>query len=423
MKIKLKSMVSFLLIYMMLIEIFISVFHFPRTVRFIIDIIALLLILFGRHKISLAISDKEFSWYFRYILLFMVFMVMNGVFRLVPIGQILWAVRNNYLYIFFGIIMIYLLKVQDVEKMFELFIKLQVVNVIMGTLEYFILHVQNDYLGGIFGIEQGCNANLNVYLMIINTYIICRYLYKKSSLKEIIWILGSSTYMAAISELKVFYVELVIIIICAVLLNRKSMKGFLILLGGLIGLLIGIRVMLAVNPESINNLLSFSNMVDYNTRMDYGGGDLRISRLGSTSQINRMFFKDNIFLKLFGMGLGACEDSTSFAICNSTFADHYRSLGYRNLTMSMNYLETGYIGIICFAVIFIWLFIIAGKMKNSMIQYKEMAVVCQIICIMTILNFWYSSAIRMNASYLTFFCIMSVFVYYRYEMKEKCRDD
>ena len=54
-------------------------------------------------------------------------------------------------------------------------------------------------------------------------------------------------------------------------------------------------------------------------------------------------------------------------------------------------------------------------MKNEMSEYKEMASVSQVICIMSVLNFWYSSAIRMNIAYLTFFCIMSVFIYYRYE--------
>lgn len=419
MKLKYKTLASFLLFYMMLIEVFISILHFPRSARFVTDVVALVLIFLCFRKISLAMSEKNYAWYFRYLILLMIFTVLGGIIQFVPLGQIVWAIRNNYLYILFGIIIVYVMKVKDIEKIFDVCIKLQVLNVIMGTFEYFILNVHNDYLGGIFGIEQGCNANLNVYMMIICTYSVCKYLSRKISLKKAGWILISCLYMAAMSELKMFYVELVIIIVSSVLLNRKSAKAFMILLGGIVGLFIGIQVMLTVNPESVENLMSISNMIEYNTRTDYGFGDIRISRLGAVNQIDNMFFKDDIGLRLFGMGLGACEDSTSFAFCNSDFAVHYRSLGYRNLTIAMNYLETGYVGLICFALIFILLFIVAGKMKTEMVEYREMAVVTQVICLMTIINFWYSSAIRMNVAYLTFFCIMVVFVYYRYEKDER----
>ena len=415
MRLKYKSIAFFLIGYMLLIEIFISIFHLPRNIRFVIDVVALILIFLGFQKISYALSEKGYRWYFGYIILFIVSTILGSFFRMVPIGQVLWAIRNNYLYILFGIIVIYLMDTHDVDKVFEFCLKLQVLNVIMGIYEYYILNVHNDYLGGIFGVDQGCNANLNGYMMIISAYAINKYLVKKMSIAKTIWVIGSCTYMAALSELKMFYVEVVLIVVCSVLLNRKSIKGFMMLAGGFLGLIIGIQVLSVVNPESVEDLKSITNMIDYNTRSDYGVGDIRITRLGSTNLINKWFFKDDMSLKLFGMGLGACEDSTSFTFCNSQFATQHRSLGYRNLTMSMNYLETGYIGVICFALIFIFLFLIATKMKNEMSEYKEMASVSQVICIMSVLNFWYSSAIRMNIAYLTFFSIMSVFIYYRYE--------
>lgn len=415
MQLKYKSIAFFLIGYMLIIEIFISIFHLPRNIRFVIDVVALILIFLGFQKISYALSEKGYRWYFGYIILFIVSTILGSFFRMVPIGQVLWAIRNNYLYILFGIIVIYLMDTHDVDKVFEFCLKLQVLNVIMGIYEYYILNVHNDYLGGIFGVDQGCNANLNGYMMIISAYAINKYLVKKMSIAKTIWVIGSCTYMAALSELKMFYVEVVLIVVCSVLLNRKSIKGFMMLAGGFLGLIIGIQVLSVVNPESVEDLKSITNMIDYNTRSDYGLGDIRITRLGSTNLINKWFFKDDMSLKLFGMGLGACEDSTSFTFCNSQFATQYRSLGYRNLTMSMNYLETGYIGVICFALIFIFLFLIATKMKNEMSEYKEMASVSQVICIMSVLNFWYSSAIRMNIAYLTFFSIMSVFIYYRYE--------
>ena len=79
----------------------------------------------------------------------------------------------------------------DVDRVFEFCLKLQVLNVIMGIYEYYILNVHNDYLGGIFGVDQGCNANLNGYMMIISAYAINKYLVKKMSIAKTIWVIGS----------------------------------------------------------------------------------------------------------------------------------------------------------------------------------------------------------------------------------------
>lgn len=402
---------------MMLVEAFISVFHMTRYIRYVVDLTAIALFFWGGKKFNKALSDKEFRWYYLYLFAYMGLLVLMAILRFVPIGQILWAIRNNFLYIFFAIIAIYSMSVRDVDRIMNTIVKLQILNVILGIYEYFVLHSTDDYLGGIFGIEQGCNANLNIYMVIVSSYIVCRYLSKKSNLKTLLLTVSSCTFMAALSELKMFYVELVLIVLCSVLLNKKSLKGFLVLAGGSIGIYIGIRVMMLVNPGSMEYLNSISNMIAYNMRTDYGGNDIRISRLGSTNQVNNLFFGDNKFYRLFGFGLGACEDSMSFAWCNSEFATMYRYLGYRNLTMAMTYLETGYIGLIAFAMVFVFMFIIAEKLKKKMVFHKEVAVFCQVICVLTVVDFWYDNAIRMNVAYLTYFALVMVIIYYKSEQQ------
>lgn len=417
MKLRMGNFIKFLLIYMMVIEIFISVFHMTRNIRFIVDLAAITIILFGGKKLSRALADKKFRGYYVYFFAYMIYVVLMAILRFVPLGQILWAIRNNFLYIFFAIIAVYSLSVRDVERLMKTVIKLQILNVIMGIYEYFVLHVSNDYLGGMFGIEQGCNANLNAYMVIISTYIICKYLNKKSDLKSVLLIVSSCALMAALSELKMFYIELVLIVVFAAFLNKNLFKSFWVLIGGIVGIFLGIRVLMLVNPGSMGYLNSISNMIAYNMRTDYGGNDIRISRIGSITQINRVFFGDNKFYRLFGLGLGACEDSVSFSWCNSDFATHYRDWGYRNLTIAMNYLESGYIGLIAFIMIFVLMFILATKLKKKMVNNQEVAVFSQVVCVLTVINFWYCNSIRLNIAYLTYFSLVLVIIYYKNEQQ------
>lgn len=416
MKLRLKNLIAFLIIYMMLVEVFISVFHMTRYIRYVVDLTAIALFFWGGKKFNKALSDKEFRWYYLYLFAYMGLLVLMAILRFVPIGQILWAIRNNFLYIFFAIIAIYSMSVRDVERIMNIITKLQILNVIMGIYEYFVLHSTDDYLGGIFGIVQGCNGNLNRYMVIISAYSVCNYLSKKSNLKSLLLTVSSCTFMAALSELKMFYVELLLIVLCAVLLNKKSLKGFLVLTGGFIAIFVGIRVFLLLNPGSAEYLNSISNMIAYNSRTDYGNG-IKISRFGSTNLINDLFFGDNKIYRLFGYGLGACEDSVSFAWCNSQFATSYRNLAYQDLTIAMNYLETGYIGLIAFAMVFVFMFIIAEKLKKKMIFHKEIAVFCQVICVLTVMDFWYDSAIRKNVAYLIYFALVMVIIYYKNEQQ------
>ena len=126
------------------------------------------------------------------------------------------------------------------------------------------------------------------------------------------------------------------------------------MLGVIAAIFIAIQIIGAVNPDivefysEIDNVTSYSQSTYENTIMNRGT---------AFSQIHDMFFGNDVKYNLIGYGLGYCEDSKRFAWANSPFAVRYGAMGYRNLSVAMLVLETGYIGLIGFIAIFVFMFV------------------------------------------------------------------
>lgn len=420
MKIKIKSLVCFQLYFIIIGELLVSVFHFPSAIRYLLDlnILILFVICFIKRKhISIPRIGKPF---FRYCTFLAIFLTVFAVIRLVPFGQVIWALRNNFFYIFFTGVCTFFLDKDDAETIMDNFLKLQSFNVICALIEYFILNYRHDYTGGIFGVEQGCNAYLNVYLVFVATYSMTKYMYGKIKLNKLLYYMISALFVAVLSELKIFYLEIVLIFVSIILLSRKSSKTYLVIFGGVASLFLGLQAFISFNSESARFLYSLENALEYATQSDYGFGDIRIARLTAITQVNDYFFKSNFWLKLFGYGFGACEDSVTFSLFNSDFATQYGFLQYRNLSSSMLYLETGAIGLICFIVLFVILFRICRKNQRLFEENhcNDIVVFVQTFSIIVILMVWYNSAIRREIAYFSYF-LLSVFFIFSKDLEKK----
>lgn len=418
--IQIKSLLKFQIYYLLIVEALISLLHFPSGIRYLLDLNVLVIItlMFIKRDASMYRSaSKDVN---RYMIAYMLLIVVFAILRLVPIGQMLWAVRNNFFYIFFGMACVRFFEKKDVDKIIDTLVKFQVLNFLCGMYEYFVLHIQNDFLGGMFGTEQGCNGYLNVYLVFISVYAIIMFLRKRISVAFFLWLVVSSMVLATLGELKIFYFEFVFVIVLVVLLEKKDLKTFFIVIGGIACIFIGLQILSVTSTGSMQYLNSIEDMIEYGSRADFGNGDVRISRLTAIAQVNEYFFKDNRWLLCFGYGLGACEDSTTFTICNSAFADRYSYLQYRNISSSMLYLETGMVGLVGFIGIFIMYFYQSLKNKKILEEhgYGYIATMVQIMSLMTIVIIWYNSAIRREIAYLTFL-ILSLMSIYLNHIKDK----
>ncbi len=420
MKIRINVLIRFQIYYLLIVETLISIFNFPDYIRYILD--ANLIVMMAFYVVGYKKNNvtKQGKMVFRYIFFVILFFVITAIFRNIPVGQVLWAVRNNFFYIFYFIICINMLDKRDIEILMQNIVKFNILNVICGIYEFFVLHVTGDDFGGMFGCQKGCNGYLNVYLVVISSYVITRFILKKETILNMLLVVISSVILASVAELKIFYVELLVVVVSEVLLNKKSLKLFLALVGGVLALFVGLQVLSITHSDSRRTIDSIENMIEYGSREEFGD-EIRIARLTAIQQIDKLFFKGNTKYRLIGYGFGSCEESETFSWANSKFAQKYGVIGYRNLSASMLYLETGAIGIILFLLIFVLIFVVAVNNKSHLKKYgyTYIAVFCQVMCLMCIGNIWYNSAIRREIAYLTFFVLSSVFIFIRTIAKEE----
>lgn len=420
MVIKQKHLIEFQIYYLLIVEALIDLLHFPDIIRYILDVNCIFLIVLALPKIKRLVNDKGSKSIGVYILFYMFLVTAFSIIRRTPIGQVLWAARNNFLYIFFFLICAYTLSLADTKRILRNTLRMQAFNIVCAVYEYFILGKSGDNLGGMFGIASGCNGYLNVYLCIITAYVIVQYVNKKASLSYLSYIILTSIVIAVVSELKFYFIELAIIIVASVILTNINAKNGILVIVGIIALFIGIQVLTALDPTSAELLQDFDSLNEY-TKITYG--NKVIARGTPFSQINNYFFNGNVFYNLFGYGLGACEDSVTFSWANSAFSARYGYLGYRNLSTAMIFIETGYVGIVTFMAIFVGVFVNAQKLKQNNMENRYFYAFSQVTSIILIANIWYNSTVRREIAYLSFFCMAAYIICEREKTKKATMDN
>lgn len=409
--IKIKDLIAFQIYYLMIYNAFVGILGVPSLIKHVLDINLVLILVLSLSRVSTMFKNKNYNKFFAYIIFYMILMLMIAAVKTVPLGQTVWAVRNNFFFIFFFMICIDVMHKEDCERIMNNLLKLQIFNVACAAVEFIFMGKTGDFLGGMFGVEHGCNGYLLIYMTVITVYTLTRYLKRLESAAALAWITLSNIILAAVSEIKIYFVELVLIFFLAFLLgNKKSLKNIYIVLFATIALIIGFSVMAQVFEGSMSFFNDIDDFLYYNTRSEYAEG-WRINRFTAIDQINTVFFNGDILLEIFGFGLGACESSQTFDWCNSSFADKYTTTQYRNLTVSMNYLETGYLGLIMFAAIFIAIILITNKFKKTEGYNSYINNFAQIFAIIIIIHFAYNAGIRIEIAYLSYFALALPFIF------------
>ena len=149
--------------------------------------------------------------------------------------------------------------------------------------------------------------------------------------------------VAALAELKFFFVEFAIILALASLFTGFTWRKFAIILGGILGLAVCATLLMEIFPI-FEGWFSFDRMLETATS-DKGytsSGDL--NRLTAIPRINELWLT-HWSQRVFGMGLGNC-DTSSFAIVNTPFFEQYGHMHYTWMSYAIMYLECGWVGLI-----------------------------------------------------------------------------
>lgn len=278
----------------------------------------------------------------------------------------------------------------------------------MVIIQYFLLGKQGDYLGGIFGVQQGCNAYLNIFQVIIVTKCILYCLNKRERFHSCAFKCAMALVIAAFAELKFFFFEFVLIVMIAILITNFSWRKLLIILGSIVAVYGAGIVLVRLFPNfadsmSIHGLLKIATSDKGYTSV----GDM--NRLTVIPMSNRLFLKNDI-QRLFGFGLGNCDYATGYSFLTTPFYRRNSWTHYMWLSTASIYLEMGIVGLFFFFGFFVMVFFKVHKNQKKAqtdIVYYQMT---KIMAIMGGVIAIYNSSMKTEAAYMLYFMLTLPFL-------------
>ena len=315
----------------------------------------------------------------------------------------LWGFRNNFRRYFAFFAFAAFLTREDAEDYYRFFDRLFWVNVIVSVYQFFVLGIDQDDLGGIFGTEVGVNAYTNIYFVIVITRSVVRCMEKQESTRSCMGKCVAALLVSALAELKFFFVEIILILLLATLVTSFSWRKILIILGGLGAIFVFAAVLTLIFPIFTDFLSIGYFLESASSSGGYtGAGDL--NRLTAISRINELWLTDWP-QRLFGLGLGNA-DYSSFEILNTPFYEQYGHMHYMWMTHAVTYLENGYIGLVFyfgfFALVFLGILRIEKRSQGIGRIHCHIAMIVTALCVIISV---YNSSMRHEASYMAHFAM------------------
>lgn len=320
----------------------------------------------------------------------------------------LWGFRNQFrFYAAFFACALFLTQ-EDAAQYWALFDKLFWVNGLISLIQYGFFGLRGDYLGGLFGAQQGCNGYTNIFFVIISAKSMVFYLERKEAAGECLRKCAAALLIAALAELKFFFVEFAVITVLAVLFASFSWRKLWLILGGCVGVAVFAALLAALFPEFSGWFSPEQMLQTAGSEKGYSSaGDL--NRLTAISGINYRIF-ENGGQRLFGLGLGNC-DHAGFDLLTTPFYREYSYLHYTWMSLSFLYLETGAVGLLFFFGFFALVFFRACKMgKRCSGVGRSFCRISAITAVCCVLIGVYNSSLRTEAGYLAYFVLALPFM-------------
>lgn len=416
-----KKSIFFVCIYMMLINFICDFFKLPTIIRYIPDLLLPFYILYLISNINILMKKKSVRNLLFIVILFFIHCVVGSVININSLFYFIWGFRNLFRFFCISFCAILVFDENDKDNFIKIIHRLFIFNSIICLIQYFILGYWGDAIGGIFRLgDTGGNSGVIYLLVIENTINIINYLNKKCSFKKLSLFMLISILIAIIAELKIIYIFIILIVLLSLILNKFSLRTFMIVSSIIVFLVLGFNVLQKIDPATAE-MLNIEKLIDYAGGESHGySTEYDISRTRAFSQINEYFFKDSIRMKIWGYGLGHCDVSSAFSIFNSTFAELYNDiLHYTWFSHAMLYLETGIVGYILYLSFYIYIIIYC--MKNREIDRTNYNFYNFIIIlgILSIIMTFYNSVLRNEISYFVYIILILPFVIKKKENKNE----
>ncbi len=378
--------------------------HVPGIIKYTLDL-SWIIVLFTMIFTKVQFVYKKTLPILVFTVIFILYASIVYICEYQSVFYFLWGIRNNVRYYIAFFAFAYFLDKDDIKLCMKVIDVLFIVHVIANFFQFFVLGYKWDYLGGIFGTELGCNGNSMILLIIVTVKSLLMCMHGNEKLQICLLKCGISLIIAAMSELKFFYVIFIFILVISAFITRFSFKKVLLFAGLTATVFIGGTVFTSIwgkgSTLNLERIIELITSTSYSSAKDLG-------RFTAIPIISETILED-LPLKLFGLGLGNC-DTSAFAICNTPFFRAHSYLNYDWLSSAFAFIETGYIGMSLFLLFFVIIILAAlslKRKKDSNSLYCEMAIVMSISCIAL---FFYNSSLRTDIAYIAYFMLALPFV-------------
>lgn len=353
--------------------------------------------------------------------LFFSYVTIAYLFQYQSVLYYLWGVRGNFRFFvaFFAVALF--LKAEDVEYYFKAFDLFFWINVVVTLVQFFALGVDGDQLGGVFGTQTGANGYSIIFFAVVLTRSLLFYLDKKESLHLFLLKSAVALLIAALAEIKFFFVAYILIVGLAMLFTNFTWRKFWAVVGGFAAVMGFAALLIIVFPNS-ENFLTWDFILEYAGSDKGYTGDGDLNRFNAIRIINEEWLKSNV-QRLFGLGLGNC-DFASFDFLLTPFFEAYGDMHYHWFSYAFLYLETGWIGLIFyfgfFVVAFYKLRKEEKKSEGTTRTYCRMGRILVIVCMVLSI---YNVALRTEAGYIMFFALAVPFAIAREQSVVVCKQE
>lgn len=384
--------------------------HLPLVIQMLMDVAWCLLgVLILINWRSLFQSSIQVKALLAVVVLFFLSTLVGLALNYQCILYYLWGIRNNFAYLVFFFACILFLKAERIQDYWKCFDLLFAVNFLVTLFQFFILGYEQDYLGGIFGVQQGCNSRTNAFLMIVITCSIVRYLNQQEKAWVCLLKCAMALIIAALAELKMFILEFCVIIVLAVLLTKFSRRKLYLLIGGCIGGILAIQILTWIFPEwagtfSVKGFWEIAASTNGYT----GAGDGEFNRLTAIPMAWSTYLT-TWQQKLFGLGLGNC-DYSPYAFLTTPFYTQYGATHYTWLHSGFLMLETGLVGVVLYCGIFAAIFFAVHSLERRGTGDTVCCQTAKILALMCLLLIIYNVSLREYTAYMLFFVLALPFV-------------
>lgn len=395
----------FLTIFMLVIQFFISTFYLPTWSIGLFDAVVVLFLLYllpnftrGPYIATMPIQ-----------MILIVLLLLSSVIGLIISHEsILTYINGLRLYGKYFIVFLlgtFILTQKNILKLLNLFEKIMILQIVLCSIQYFVFGYRGDYCGGIFGTLK-TNSWTNVLMCIVTAYSIAFYAHSNMSHRSLLINCGACVYVAALTEIKFFYFEFIIILLLVIMFTKPNRKTITVSIVGIILLLALSQLVDQLWSSSSSNVFSWEGLQYHFSDKAYGYssvGDL--GRLGGIAKVNKLFFPDS--LNLFGMGIGSTDYGTPFFLIHSYL--HYMWFGYLSI-----YLEMGWVGLVLYITFFGTIIFHSvrsrGKSENSEDAVNSsIHIISKCMAVIGIILLWYNTTVVNYPGYFLFLTLSFTF--------------